>query len=55
MLKMLDPYEVGKLSDALQSEEYKKGDYIIKQGETGDKFYLIMDGEAEAIKEIEGD
>ena len=50
ILSELDPYEVGRLSDALQSKEYKKGEYIIREGELGDHFYLIMDGRAVAIK-----
>lgn len=49
ILKDLDPYERTKLGDVLKTEIYKKGDNIICEGEEGDKFYLIMQGEAEAI------
>jgi CRP-like cAMP-binding protein len=30
-----------------------KGDYVIREGEVADKFYLIMSGEAEAIKKMD--
>lgn len=49
ILQELEPYERSKLSDCLELETYKKGDEIIKQGESGDKFYLVQDGTAEAI------
>jgi CRP-like cAMP-binding protein len=34
----------------LISEEYLKGDTIIKEGDIGDKFYIISEGEAAAYK-----
>ncbi|PFH36401.1 cAMP-dependent protein kinase regulatory subunit [Besnoitia besnoiti] len=50
ILKDMDPYERSKLSDALKTATYEDGDVIIKEGETGDTFYLLLEGEAEAIK-----
>jgi CRP-like cAMP-binding protein len=29
---------------------YKKGDYVMKEGEDGDKFYLLIDGNLIAEK-----
>jgi CRP-like cAMP-binding protein len=49
----MDPYERSKLGDALKEEHYKKGDYVIKEGEIGDKFYFISEGEAIATKQLE--
>lgn len=49
----MDPYERSKLSDALKEEKYNKGDFIIKEGEVGNKFYLISEGEAIATKVLE--
>jgi len=54
ILKTMDPYERSKLSDAIREERYKKDDFIIREGEAGDKFYLISEGEAIATKLIEG-
>ena len=44
----MDPYERSKLGDAVKEESFKKDDMIIRQGEDGDKFYLISEGTAEA-------
>ena len=46
----MDPYERSSIADALVQETFKKNDIIIKEGETGDKFFLIIEGEAVAIK-----
>jgi len=36
----------------LKEEKFKKGEYVIKENEIGDKFYLICDGEAVATKTL---
>lgn len=46
----LSATEKAKICDCLISEKFKKGDYIIKQGEPGARFYLIEDGKAQALK-----
>jgi cAMP-dependent protein kinase regulator len=50
ILQTIDPYELSQICDALQTEKVEAGDYIIKEGEGGDKFYIIEDGEAYAEK-----
>jgi cAMP-dependent protein kinase regulator len=42
-----------QISDALKTATFKKGDYIIKEGETGDVFYTSEEGEREATKTFE--
>ena len=42
----MDAYERSKLGDAVKEENFLKGDYIIKQGDTGDKFFMISEGSA---------
>lgn len=49
----MDAYERSKLPDALKSFEYQAGDYIIKEGDDGNIFYMIVSGEAIATKTIE--
>ena len=46
----MDPYERSKLGDAVREEEFSSGDYIIRQGEQGEKFYLLDEGTAVATK-----
>ena len=36
--------------DIMKCEEYSNGEYIIRQGEKGDAFYLLLEGEAKATK-----
>ena len=50
ILSTIDHYELGQICDAVNSAKAKKGDYIIKQGEKGDKFYILDEGEAYAAK-----
>ena len=55
ILKSMDPYERSHIADALKAENFNKGDFIITEGEIGDKFYMIIEGEAVAVKNIEGE
>ena len=38
ILSTIEPYELMQISDALKTATFKKGDYIIKEGEMGDVF-----------------
>jgi CRP-like cAMP-binding protein len=42
----MDAYERSKLGDAVKEESFSNGDYIIRQGATGDKFFMISEGTA---------
>lgn len=51
-MSTIDNYELMQVSDALKSIAFKKGDYIIKEGESGDVFYILEEGECIATKTI---
>lgn len=53
ILACMDRDERDRISDALKEEWFKSGDYIIREGETGDQFYMIIEGEATATKNLE--
>ena len=53
LLKSIDPYELGQICDALKTQNFKKGDYIIKQGDRGDVFFILDEGRAHAEKVFE--
>ena len=53
ILKSIDPYELGQICDALKTKTFKKGEYIIKQGDKGDIFYILDEGKAHAEKVFE--
>ena len=50
ILQQMDPYERSKLGDAVKEESFNSGDYIIRQGATGDIFYMLSEGTAKAVK-----
>ena len=49
----LDKYEKLKLIDGLESKELTKEEFIIKEGEEGDYFYILEEGTVECIKNSE--
>lgn len=53
ILQNMDAYERSKLSDAIVEKWFEEGDYVIKEGEEGNVFYLIMSGQAIATKTVE--
>ncbi|OXB70706.1 UNVERIFIED_CONTAM: hypothetical protein H355_009212 [Colinus virginianus] len=50
LLDSMDVYERGKLADALRTEIFTDGAYIVRQGEPGDTFYIVEEGQAVATK-----
>ena len=46
----MDPYERTHLCDGAKELKFKPGDVIIQQGEHGDKFYMISEGELTALR-----
>lgn len=51
ILETMEPYERSLISDAFIEETYKAGQYIIKAGEEGTKFYFIEEGNCVATIE----
>lgn len=50
-LTNLDPSQVRELVDVMFQKEYKKGEYIIREGEPGQNLYVIEEGRCEVIKD----
>ncbi|KAG1052456.1 hypothetical protein G6F43_005406 [Rhizopus delemar] len=50
LLKSLEPYERHKIADALESVYFENGEEVVKQGDIGDRFYIIESGEAAVFK-----
>jgi len=46
----MDPYERTHLCDGLKDLKVKAGDYVIKEGEKGDRFYMVDEGKLKATK-----
>ena len=49
-LKALPQAKLMKIADCLDEATYKKGDYIIRQGATGDTFYIIEEGKVKVTQ-----
>lgn len=50
ILQNLDRYERLKLADCLLTETYADESVIVKEGEEGDRFYIILEGECKITK-----
>lgn len=51
LLGSMDAYERSQLADALRPETCKDGQNIMSQGEIGQKFYIVEEGAAYALKD----
>mmetsp|Transcript_18499 Transcript_18499/g.33382 ORF Transcript_18499/g.33382 Transcript_18499/m.33382 type:complete len:391 (-) Transcript_18499:2003-3175(-) len=52
LLSDMDPYERSQLADALISCTFSDGEYIIREGDPGDDFFIIEEGSAIATKVV---
>ena len=54
LLSSLEPVERSKIADTLYSRVYQDGESVVCQGETGDTFFFIEEGDAIVTKSAEG-
>ncbi|KAJ6539210.1 cyclic nucleotide-binding-like protein [Mycena capillaripes] len=55
LLSSLDASERSKIADALVSRVYMDGEAVVRQGEMGDTFFFVEEGEAIATKKQQDD
>ena len=55
LLSSLSSTERSKIADALVSQAFEDGAAVVKQGEMGDTFFFVEEGEAEVTKTHQGD
>lgn len=46
----MEPYERIKIADALKPQFFKAGQLLMKQGDIGDQFYFLEEGECVCLK-----
>ena len=44
ILSNLDPWERLTVADALEAVSFSSGDVVVRQGEGGDDFFIIVEG-----------
>jgi putative peptide zinc metalloprotease protein len=54
LLHSLSATELDRLADRLLVTRYLPGDLIVRQGDRGDRFYIIVDGQVEVFREEAG-
>ncbi|KAM9329816.1 cGMP-dependent protein kinase 2 [Gastrophryne carolinensis] len=54
LLRKLPEDKLMKIADCLELEHYKKGDYIIREGEEGSTFFIIAKGKVKVTQSTEG-
>ena len=45
----LDPGELERIAEVCREQNYKSGDIVTRQGDTGDELYVIWDGLVEVV------
>lgn len=50
ILQTIDQYERAKILDACRHVEFDEGEQVIVEGEQGEEFYILLEGEAYATK-----
>lgn len=50
LLSHMEQYERTQLCDGLKELKVKEGDIVINEGEEGDRFYMIDEGNLDALK-----
>jgi CRP-like cAMP-binding protein len=55
VLKSLSVSQLQRLGEAMEEAEFKGGESILSQGDYGDSFYIIAQGSARVVKEVDGE
>lgn len=53
LFSSMDDHSKESFLDILKEEKYEEGQYVINQGESGNKFYIILQGQLVAEKSTE--
>ena len=50
----LAPEELGRISELCEERRYESGNYIFREGEPGNRLFIIVDGEVRISRQIPG-
>jgi CRP/FNR family transcriptional regulator, cyclic AMP receptor protein len=54
IFKDLDDQEIELVAEICKEEKYNSGEYIFREGEHGNRFYLIVEGEVRISRDVPG-
>lgn len=54
IFKSLDDNELGEVADVCRIEEFVSGEYIFREGEHGNRLYLIVEGDVRISRDVPG-
>ena len=54
IFRELDPDEIALIADVCKEEKFVSGEYIFREGEHGNRLYLIVDGEVRISRDVPG-
>jgi CRP/FNR family cyclic AMP-dependent transcriptional regulator len=54
IFKDLDDSELGQIAEVCKEEKFVSGEYIFREGESGNRLYLIVDGEVRISRDVPG-
>ncbi|GAC1652811.1 MAG: cyclic nucleotide-binding domain-containing protein [Gemmatimonadaceae bacterium] len=54
IFKDLDSGELARIAEVCHEQTFLGGDYIFHEGETGNRLYLVVDGEVRISREVPG-
>lgn len=54
IFKDLDDDELGEVAEKCKEEKYESGQYIFREGEAGNRLYLIVAGEVRISRDVPG-
>jgi CRP/FNR family cyclic AMP-dependent transcriptional regulator len=54
IFKNLDDAELGEVADVCRVEEFVSGEYIFREGEHGNRLYLIVEGDVRISRDVPG-
>ena len=54
IFKDLDEKELGEVAEVCKEEKFKSGEYIFREGESGNRLYLIVEGEVRISRDVPG-
>ncbi len=54
IFKDLDDNELASVAEVCREEKYRPGEYIFREGESGNRLYLIVDGEVRISRDVPG-